>query len=75
MIEHQRRRPPTFEQMVYTTEPGFVPRLKRDLRCLLIMWMMFKFWFFKGRKIRAAWAKAKSEGRTFLLDDDFKKML
>jgi hypothetical protein len=39
------------------------------------MWMMFKFWFFKGRKIRAAWAKAKSEGRTFLLDDDFKKML
>jgi hypothetical protein len=69
------RRPPTYEEAVYTTEPGPIARLKRDWRAAKIVWMMIKFWVFKGRRIKRAWRQANAEGRRFMLDDNFKKML
>jgi hypothetical protein len=69
------RRPPTFEQMVSTTEPGLGARLGRDWRTLKVMGMMLRFWLVKGRRIRRAWNAAKAAGRPLKLDDDFRKML
>ena len=69
------RRPPTYEQFVYTTEPGLRARLRRDLRATKIVFMMIKFWLVNGRRIKRAWAQAKAEGRPFVLDENFRKML
>lgn len=60
---------PSFEEKYYLENPSLLDRLKRDFRMLRENLLFLLLWATKGRKLRAAYRKAKDENGVVVLDD------